>query len=125
MPSILLIEDNLEVLDITTELLESEGYTIFTAKDGKDGFEKACHKQPDLIICDIVMPQWDGFHLLRELRAHPSLYVVPLLFYTARSEEKDIKKGLELGAYDYMVKPTNIDEFLATIRKCLGDNPPV
>lgn len=123
MPSILLVEDNLDFLDITAELLESEGYTIFTAINGREGFEKACDLQPDLIICDIVMPEWNGLELLQKLKEHPTLHSIPMLLYTAKSEKSDLKKGLDLGACDYIVKPTDIDEFMAAIRKCIKSNP--
>ncbi len=121
MPSILLIEDNHTILENTAELLEMEGYTIITATDGMDGYQKIGSERPDLIVCDILMPQMDGIELLGRLATDPKLKTIPLILYSAKSEKSDIKMGMDLGAYDYIVKPTDLNNLVASVQKCLRD----
>ena len=121
MASILLIEDNLTICENTAEILEMEGYTVLTASNGKKGFQKICDLRPDLIVCDILMPEMGGLELLAKLGLHSELKNIPVIFYSAKSEKKDIKKGMELGAYDYIVKPSDLDDLLISVRKCLFD----
>ncbi|TLP74260.1 response regulator transcription factor [Maribacter sp. ACAM166] len=118
MPLILLIEDNFTILENTAELLEFEGYTVNTAINGNKGFQKATEVRPDLIICDVLMPEMGGFELLAKLGSHSHLKTIPLIFYSANSEKNDIKIGMNLGAYDYVVKPCEITDLLVSIRKC-------
>ncbi|RAJ11670.1 response regulator transcription factor [Arenibacter echinorum] len=119
MATILVVEDNRTILENTSELLEMEGYSVITASNGKDGFEKILKSLPDLIVCDIWMPEMDGFELLEKLGTYADLKNIPLIFFSARSEKKDIKKGLELGAYDFIVKPSDLSDLLISIKNCL------
>lgn len=115
MKKILLIEDNLELLDNTAELLELAGYDVITAKDGKEGFEKAKRNLPDLIISDIMMPHLDGFGLLHLIQRTPELEHIPFIFLTAKTERSDFRKGMEMGADDYLMKPFSETELLNAV----------
>ncbi|NAY91328.1 response regulator [Muricauda sp. JGD-17] len=116
---ILIIEDDTCILDNTAELLELEGYMVMTASDGKRGMEKIMLSPPDLIICDLLMPKMDGLTLLQKLGKHPRFKKIPFIFSSAKSENTDIKKGLDSGADDYLVKPFDFEDLLRAIRKCL------
>ena len=119
MLSILLVEDDRTICENTAEILEMEGYTVFTASNGKEGFQKIKTMLPDLIICDILMPEMGGLELLAKLGLHSELKTIPVIFYSAKAEKKDIKKAMGLGAYDYIVKPSDLNDLLASIRKCM------
>ncbi|MGB5553375.1 MAG: response regulator [Flavobacteriaceae bacterium] len=121
MPTLLIIEDNRTIRENTSELLEMEGYTVIAANNGKDGFHKISNFRPDLIICDILMPGMDGLELLRKLGLHHELKTIPIIFYSAKNEKKDIKTAMDLGAYDYIVKPSDLNDLIASIQKCLID----
>jgi CheY-like chemotaxis protein len=119
MPTIVLVEDNRTVCENTAEILEMEGYTVITASNGKKGFQKIMELLPDLIICDILMPEMDGLELVAKLGLHSELKTIPVIFYSAKAEKKDIKGAMDLGAYDYIVKPSDLNDLLASIRKCM------
>ena len=121
MKRILLIEDNELIRENTTELLELANYIVLPACDGKEGLAMARQEGPDLIICDIMMPEIDGFHLLEILRRDSSFENTPFLFFTASAEKSEIKKGLESGANDYIVKPFDADDLLKLVEKYLGE----
>lgn len=115
MKKILLIEDNPEIRDNMAEILDLAGYAVSTAGNGKDGVAAAIKEQPDLILCDIMMPVLDGYGVLHMLQRHPALQTVPFIFLTARSERAEIRKGMELGADDYITKPFDGTELLNAI----------
>ena len=119
MATILVVEDNRTILENTTELLEMEGYSVITAANGKEGSSKVLKFLPDLIVSDIWMPEMDGFELLKTLGTHADLKNIPLIFFSARSEKKDIKKGIDMGAYDFIVKPSDLSDLLVSIKNCL------
>jgi CheY-like chemotaxis protein len=122
--SILIVEDNAPIRENTSELLELSNYTVVTANNGKEGLDKALAFAPDLILCDIQMPLMNGYHLLEHIRNEPSLKKTRFLFFTASSEPKDVSKGLNLGANDYIVKPFKGEELLDKIRvqlEIMGD----
>ena len=119
MATILVVEDNRTILENTTELLEMEGYSVITAANGKEGYSKVLKFLPDLIVSDIWMPEMDGFELLKTLGTHADLKNIPLIFFSARSEKKDIKKGIDMGAYDFIVKPSDLSDLLVSIKNCL------
>jgi len=102
---ILLIEDNNEVRENTAEMLELANYKVITAENGKVGVELAKINSPDLVICDIMMPEMDGYGVLFMLGKDPQTSGIPFIFLTARAEKSDIRKGMELGADDYLTKP--------------------
>lgn len=118
---ILIIEDDVCILENMAELLELEGYRVITASNGRDGLKKIKDHIPDLIICDLLMPKMDGLTLLQILGNHAELKKIPFIFSSAKSEKKDIKKGLDSGADDFLVKPFELEDLLASIKKCLTE----
>lgn len=112
---ILVIEDNFEVRDNISEILELSGYDVVQAENGKRGIEAAREHHPDLIICDVMMPELDGFGVLKILNKDLSLNHIPLIFLTAKAEKTDFRKGMGLGAEDYITKPFDDTELLEAI----------
>jgi CheY-like chemotaxis protein len=119
MTKILLVEDNNEIRDNTTEILEMANYEVTTAVNGKEGFEIAVKEQPDLIICDIMMPVLDGYGLLHLINKNENLKSTPFIFLTAKTERSDFRKGMEMGADDYITKPFTDIELLNAIESRL------
>lgn len=115
MKKILVIEDNLEVRENLAEILELSGYEVTTAENGKVGVQIARNKTPDLILCDVMMPELDGFGVLRILDQHPKTADIPFVFLTAKAEKDDFRKGMNLGADDYITKPFDDVELLDAI----------
>jgi CheY-like chemotaxis protein len=102
---ILVIEDNLEMRENIAEILELANYEIVTAEDGKKGVVAAKAEKPDLIICDVMMPELDGYGVLHILGKDPITLAIPFIFLTAKSESVDVRKGMGMGADDYITKP--------------------
>jgi CRP/FNR family cyclic AMP-dependent transcriptional regulator len=119
MNTILLIEDNMEVRENTAEILELANYRVVTAENGKVGVEKALEVRPDLIICDIMMPVLDGYGVLHLLNKNESMRSIPFIFLTAKAERMDFRKGMEMGADDYITKPFTDVELLNSIERRL------
>ncbi len=119
MRKILLIEDNYEIRENTAEILELADYQVVTATNGKDGFEKALKEIPDLIICDIMMPVLDGYGLLHLVNKNEHLKSIPFIFLTAKTERSDFRKGMEMGADDYITKPFTDIELLNAVESRL------
>ena len=115
MKKILLIEDNQDVRENTQEILELANYSVVSAENGKDGVEVALRENPDLIICDIMMPVLDGYGVLHLLSKNEKTAAIPFIFMSAKSEKKDIRKGIEMGADDYITKPFDDIELLNAI----------
>jgi CheY-like chemotaxis protein len=115
MKKILIIEDNDEVRENLEEILDLYGYDTTTAENGKVGVEKAITNPPDLILCDIMMPELDGFGTLNILSKKPATADIPFVFLTAKSEKEDFRRGMNLGADDYVTKPFYKDELLQVI----------
>ena len=115
MKTILLIEDNPEILANTGELLEMAGYTVLLAENGQVGVKTALATKPDLVVCDIMMPVLDGYGVLQVFNQNAQLAGVPFIFLTAKTERTDQRRGMELGADDYLTKPFNRTELLSAI----------
>jgi CheY-like chemotaxis protein len=113
--TILIIEDNKDMRENTAELLEMAGYSTLTANNGKAGLEVAQKNKPDLILCDIMMPALDGYGVLRALENIPEMIDMPFVFMTAKSEKTDFRKGMDLGADDYLTKPFTGDDLLRIV----------
>ena len=122
MKKILLVEDNKEVRENTAEILELSGYDVLTAENGKEGVRLASQHIPDLIVCDIMMPELDGFGVLRILGNNPTTSGIPFIFLTAKAEKSDFRKGMNLGADDYITKPFDDVELLDAIEMRLAKN---
>lgn len=115
MKTILIIEDNQEVRENIAEILMLSNYKTLEAENGKEGVQKAIEKKPDLIICDVMMPKLDGFGVLKILNKNPDLMHIPFMFLTAKAEKSDFRKGMGLGADDYITKPFDDVELLEAI----------
>lgn len=115
MKKILLIEDNPEVRENTSEILTLADYQVITAENGKIGVALAQRENPDLIICDIMMPELDGYGVLHVLSKKPETARIPFIFLTAKTEKNDIRKGMNMGADDYLTKPFDDTELLSAI----------
>ena len=119
MVHILIIEDDLTLRGNTAELLELEGYKVTTATNGKTGLQRIKRNPPDLILCDLLMPEMDGFTLLGRIGQYSRLKRIPFIFFSAKTEKIDIRAGIDAGADDYLIKPFELDALLASIAKCL------
>ena len=115
MKKILIIEDNLEVRENTEEILSLANYEVVTAANGKIGVDLAQREKPDLIICDIMMPELDGYGVLHILGKKEETARIPFIFLTAKTEKSDIRKGMALGADDYLTKPFDDTDLLNAI----------
>ncbi|RMG67965.1 MAG: response regulator [Bacteroidetes bacterium] len=115
MPRILIIEDEPSIRETLCDLLELEGFEVVVAVDGKDGVVKAIDHDPDLIVCDIMMPEMDGFEVVRTIRKARAGSLMPIIFLSARTSHADIRQGMNLGADDFLTKPFENDELIATI----------
>lgn len=122
MKKILLIEDNKDVRENTAEILTLAKYIVITAKNGKEGVEFAQKEKPDLIICDIMMPILDGHGALHMLSKSDETASIPFIFLTAKSERSDFRKGMEMGADDYLTKPFDDVELMNAIESRLKKN---
>lgn len=127
--TVLIIEDNDDIREGTREILELAGYQVYEAPEGKTGVELAIKHLPDVILCDIMMPELDGFGVLFMLSKNQQTAVIPFIFLTAKAERADMRKAMELGADDYLTKPFDDIELLNAIetrlkkRKQLGSEP--
>jgi CRP/FNR family transcriptional regulator, cyclic AMP receptor protein len=115
MKKILLIEDNDDIRDNTAEILELAHYKVTTAANGKEGVQMALEHKPDLIICDIMMPVLDGYGVLHAIQKNEEIKNTPFIFLTAKTERSDFRKGMELGADDYITKPFDGTELLNAV----------
>ena len=117
--TILLIEDNPDILENLTEFLEMEGYKILSANNGKRGIELAAEFIPDLIICDVLMHEMDGYEVLRLLLDSTKTQKIPFIFSTSMSENVDRTEAMKLGAADYIVKPFELTTLLKMVQACM------
>jgi CRP-like cAMP-binding protein len=116
---ILIIEDNTDIRENVVEILELAGYTVFESDNGKTGVELAVKNLPDVILCDIMMPELDGYGVLYMLNKNPETSTIPFIFLTAKAERIDQRKGMEMGADDYLTKPFDDIELLSAIESRL------
>jgi CheY-like chemotaxis protein/CRP-like cAMP-binding protein len=119
---ILLIEDNKDIRENTAEVLELANYSVRAAANGKEGIEMVNSEKPDLIICDIMMPHLDGYGVLHMLAKNEETASIPFIFLTAKTERNDFRKGMEMGADDYITKPFDDVELLNAIESRLKKN---
>src|SRR5689334_18682666 len=113
--TVLIIDDHDDIRDNTAEILELAGYKTFTAENGKKGVDVAVREKPAVIVCDIMMPELDGYGVLHLLRKNPDTQNIPFIFLTAKTERSDFRKGMEMGADDYITKPFDDIELLNAI----------
>lgn len=112
---ILVIDDEAKLRAQTAELLRLEGYAVSEARNGREGVERARESVPDLIVCDITMPEMNGHRVLETLRGEPRTAQVPFIFLTGWGERDDVRAGMNLGADDYLVKPVVPTELIAAV----------
>ncbi|MBC8004275.1 MAG: response regulator [Verrucomicrobia bacterium] len=115
MKNLLVIDDNTDIRENTAEILSLAGFNVITAENGKRGVEMAIKELPHLIVCDIMMPELDGYGVLHLLKNNPLTEHIPFIFLTAKTERPDFRKGMELGADDYITKPFDDLELLRAI----------
>ena len=120
MKKILLIEDDVVLRENTAELLELSNYDVIAASNGKIGVELAKTSLPNIIICDIMMPELDGYGVLEALAKNKKTKHIPFIFLSAKTERKDVRKGMDLGADDYITKPFEEDELISAIESRLA-----
>jgi DNA-binding response OmpR family regulator len=120
MKKILLIEDDVVLRENTSELLELFNYQVVSAPNGKMGVEVAKEVLPDIIVCDIMMPELDGYGVLQALTQNASTPHIPFIFLSAKTERKDVRRGMDLGADDYITKPFSEDELISAIESRLA-----
>ncbi|MBD0286159.1 MAG: response regulator [Flavisolibacter sp.] len=113
--TILVIDDNNDLRENTAEILELAGYKTLTAENGKRGVDIALKEKPSLIVCDIMMPELDGYGVLHLLKKNPDTQYIPFIFLTAKTERSDFRKGMEMGADDYVTKPFEDIELLNAV----------
>jgi DNA-binding response OmpR family regulator len=115
MKRILLIEDNHNLREEIINVLEMEGFTVDTAENGRVGLEHIAVERPDLVICDLMMPDMDGYETLQAIRGNPEFASLPVLMLTARDDDGCVSRAMELGADDYVTKPFRIPELLEAV----------
>jgi len=120
MKTILIIEDNNDIRESTAEILELSGFKVLQAEHGKIGVDLAIQHKPDLVLCDVMMPELDGYGVLYMLNKYPDTATIPFIFLTAKAERVDFRKGMEMGADDYLTKPFDDMELLNAIETRLN-----
>jgi YesN/AraC family two-component response regulator len=115
MTKVLVIEDEAQSREIFTEGLEAEGFDVINAENGLVGIQKAQEVLPDLVFCDILMPELDGYGVLNTLRQNPATAIIPFIFLTAKATKAELRQGMKLGADDYLTKPFTVEELLDAI----------
>ena len=117
---ILVVDDDLDTLKLVGTTLEKQGFIIVAAKDGVEAMERVAQHQPDLILLDIMMPNMDGYEVTKRLRANPETADVPIILFTAKGQVEDKVAGLDVGANEYLTKPTHPAELIARVRNLLS-----
>ena len=120
MSKILVIEDEPQVLSNIEEILQMEGFEVLKARDGQIGLTLAQEKAPDLIVCDVMMPKLNGYQVLEQLRQTETTATLPLIFLTAKAEDYNLRRGMNLGADDYITKPFIPSELVQSVRSRLN-----
>jgi two-component system alkaline phosphatase synthesis response regulator PhoP len=118
MTKILIADDEKDIIEMVKYNLSKEGFTVLTASNGRQAIDQALH-HPDLILLDVMMPEYDGWEVLKRLRKNPQTAEIPVVFLTARSGDIDEVLGLELGADDYIIKPISIPKLIARVKHAL------
>ena len=117
--TVLIVEDNNIIRDQIVAILEMSGYTAMAAANGSDGLRLACQSRPALIISDVMMPELNGLDMLLDIRQNPELDHTPVVLLSALIAKEDIRRGLELGASDYLIKPFRITDLLQVVGRHL------
>jgi len=115
MKKILVIEDHALMRRNIVTILTMEGYEAISASNGREGLELALAERPDLILCDVMMPEMNGHDVLSAVRADPSTVGIPFIFLTAKGEKTDVRNGMNQGADDYLIKPVSRDDLVTSL----------
>ena len=122
MPKKILIVDDEENIVISLDfLMSSSGYEVFIARNGKEAYKALLNSKPDLILLDIMLPDCMGFEICQSIRENPELKNIKIIFLTARGMEKDMEKGMALGADAYIIKPFSTKELVQKVSNILED----
>ncbi|HTA26417.1 MAG TPA: response regulator, partial [Bacteroidia bacterium] len=122
MKKILVIEDNKEMVENIAEMLELFNYTVVKALNATIGLELVISEKPDLIVCDIMLPDFDGYKILQTIEENPATRGTPFIFLTAKAEKSDVRKGMNLGADDYLTKPFDKADLINAVEARLKRN---
>lgn len=122
MAKILVVEDDSAILANLSRFLRLEGFEVLTARNGLEGLRAVSEHQPDLVLSDLLMPEMDGETLLASLRADTMTAHLPVIFLTASADRAERDAKLQLGASEYLVKPLDLQQLLAVVRRCLPDD---
>lgn len=120
MKRVLVIEDNREIRENASEILELASYEVYTASNGLEGLDVIRSLRPDLILCDIHMPVMDGYAVLENVMKDPSLNCIPVVILSAFSERTDVQKGLQNGAAHYIIKPFDDEQLLKVVESFIN-----
>ncbi len=120
MKTILIIEDQPDMRENISTILEMEEFAVLAAPNGREGLDMARAEKPDLILCDIMMPEMDGLGVLEALRKDPTVAGTPFIFLTTKGEKRDLRAGMELGADDYLTKPVCAEDLLGAVNARLA-----
>ena len=121
MKTILIVEDNSDIRENLCEMLELKGYGVVIAVNGKIGLDLAKEKKPDIILCDIMMPEMEGYNVFSGLKDDPDTMDIPFIFITCSAEKKEVEMGLGIGANGYISKPFDETELFEIIERCLNE----
>ena len=119
----LVIEDEANILLSLVFVLEREGYAVRTATTGREGLAALREERPDLVVLDLMLPDVDGYELCQQARQDPALATTPILMLTARAQEAERRKGLDVGATEYVTKPFRVADLLGRVARLLADEP--
>ena len=118
--TILVVDDEVVTTELAKAFLERHGFNVVVAHDGEDAIDLALSEKPDLILLDVILPKIDGFVVCKTLKSNDSMQGIPILLFTAKGLSKDIAKGEEVGADEYIIKPFSGKALVATIKKHLN-----
>ncbi len=118
---ILIVDDEVQLVEMVKMRLEAAGYETISAYDGQDGFDKAKRDKPDLIILDLMLPKMDGYKVCGLLKNDARYSKIPIIMFTARVQEEDVRLGKDLGAEEYVTKPFDPKVLLSKIKELLGE----
>ncbi len=119
MPKVLAVDDQVHIVRLIQVNLERNGYQVVTAYDGVEALDKVKTENPDLVVCDVMMPRKDGFEVLRELKSDPTTRDIPFIMLTAKAQDADVFRGWASGVDAYLTKPFNPQELLAFVKRVL------
>jgi len=119
---VLVVDDNQDAINILSAILKKAGYLVGVAKDGQEALQKLDSEIPALILLDVMMPKMDGYEVCKAIKTNPAISQIPILMISAKTDGTSQKRGLELGAADYLMKPIQPNEILRKVKQYLGDD---